>query len=225
MIDLFQKTWTLLLFTTMIIVFLFNKLVNSKNSLQSIISDVIRSITTQSLEKLTQLKLISHNNFKDRSLFALIVIWLISISIITKCFSSLLLNMYFWQKSVTLVETLDQLCNKTGMNLATFNFDFTAMIKIDFPEYPHCLPDKFIKYMNSKNYHYLTYHVFDPSVFNDMVEGKIAIILDTTSVQRFESLYFNEKEKYRISERKYKHHVLFRIVYKKSLMRRQMRFW
>ena len=204
----------------MIFIYLFIRLVEGKNSSQWIILDIIRIITTQSVHKLTQLTVIYNENVKNSTLVIMVAIWLISASVITKCFSSMLLNMYFLQKSEPLVEKLEQLCSKTGIDLAIVDPWFSR--KEYFPLHFDCLLSKEAE--NIKRVPGYADWQLGPLAFIDMVNGYSVMVTDTMTFNRFEAIFSIQKEKYSVSEHEYGYWVLYHIIDKKSLIRNQMRF-
>src|SRR5882757_8295505 len=90
---------------------------NDKSSIINNLENILRTLTNQSLENFEDILLnynsvnnIQNNNntkYAKLSHNSLFMLWILSASILTKCFSSVLLGIYSTQKSVPLVDSLD----------------------------------------------------------------------------------------------------------------------
>ena len=199
-------------------------MVKSKNDLQWVIMDVIRGFTSQSEIKLAKMSHLANNY---QSLIVLVVFWLLFMTIITKCFSSLLLNMYFKQTALPLVETLEQILEDKALFVVTpqeilknllhfevLNEEQVKLLKNRYDEYLEHIGNQFDSELGARS----------PVVFNDMINGLAVILLNSINVKTFDALYMSQSERYRISEHKYINRLAFHSIHRNSLIFDELRF-
>src|SRR5690349_1706777 len=75
---------------------------------------IIRNLLGQSS---MEINIFSSMQMKNISMITLIIIWLQSASILSKAFSGLLLNTYFNVKSVSIVNSLEDIINNQDINI------------------------------------------------------------------------------------------------------------
>src|SRR5437868_15215762 len=79
----------------------------SKNSMNKIIEYMYRSLTEQTIQTI---EMKPEFNRSVKLVFnSVLIIWILSATILTKCFTSLLLGIYSTQKSVPLVDSIDDI--------------------------------------------------------------------------------------------------------------------
>ena len=149
-------------------------------------------------------------NYKSNLIIKLnIVIYLVCLTILTKCFTSILLNTYFIKKETLTAETLQDIVDNPGLCVAgRRSLRYIQSIKPDIFEK---LFDRVIDYENSlninsdKNMNDLT----SPFLWEDIINRKAVAIVDSNSAEIFKNFYPDSK----IMESEYKYNHFFSFSY------------
>ena len=149
-------------------------------------------------------------NFKTNLINKLnIVIYLVCLTILTKCFTSILLNTYFIKKETLTAETLQDIVDNPGLCVAgRRGLRYIQSIK---PEIFEKLFDRVVDYENSlniitdKNPNDLT----NPFLWEDIINRKAVAILGSRETEVLKNLYPDSK----IIESKHKYNHFFSFSY------------
>ena len=147
--------------------------------------------------------------------------------IITKCFTSLLLNTYFKLIKVPVVESLEQLIEGNQCLIASRNriFNFLKMFKVFEDKQIEVLREKKVEYeKNVKKKMNDNGVLYGEGVFSDMVRGKIIILGNTILKNYYVDLYKRERYQFVISEQKYINQIGGHPINKKSLIKEKQIF-
>ena len=148
----------------------------------------------------------------------IIIIILIFFSfIITHCFTSLLLNIYFKLTKVAFIDNLEQLIEEDQFYIASMKETFDSL------EYYELIDESKIEVMRKRKDKYdkitelnMQISLFDERVFNDMIGGK-AIILETGfRIDFFVEFFKRDSDLFTISQNKYLQYLFGYIIYKRS---------
>ena len=176
-----------------------------ENYLSKITMDIIRTLTTQSDVKLSSLKYLSQFEAHFIEIIILVFSWLMFTNIMTKCFTSLLLNSYFTQKSIPLVNNLeDVLDNELPIAAKDNTFDFMEhfhMISEEQVNISRQLRDEYQDNFDFKFDKYLA--ILNKLIFNDVVNGWAVILLNGFEREAFEAQYISESKKFMVLDKKY----------------------
>ena len=195
-------------------------------SWNNIIFDIIRLFTSQDINifKLNRFILKVPN---QTNLLITIIILIFFTVIITKCFTSLLLNIYFKLIKVPNVESLEQLIDGHQNLIACLNrtFDNLKHFKVFEEKQIEILREKKEKYEQivKMNMNELG-SIHDERVFNDMVEGKIIISENTITNNFIVETFKRQSHRFVISEHKYINQLGGHRIYESSFIREQQIF-
>ena len=152
-------------------------------------------------------------NFKTNLINKLnIVIYLVCLTILTKCFTSVLLNTYFIKKETLTAETFQDIIDKPGLGVAgRRGLRYIQSIK---PEIFEKLFDKVVYYENSININTdkNPNDLLNPRLMEDIFNRKSVAIVSSREVEIIKNLY--PYTKMMESEHKYNHIFSFSYVTK-----------
>ena len=133
-------------------------------------------------------------NFKTNLINKLnIVIYLMGLSILSKCFTSILLNTYFIKKETLTAETFQDIINNPDLYVAgRRGLRYIQSIK---PEFFEKLFDRVIDYENSLNLNSDKglEELLNPFLWKDIINRKAIVIVDFSDVNIFKNLYPDSK--------------------------------
>ena len=197
-----------------------NQMIKTQNYLQWIVMDV-STLSGQGDFKLANLSQITKRENSYKAMIVLIVFWLVFTTIITKCFSSLLLNTYFKQTALPFVETLEQLLEEKSFSIASGDSTISLLYKHDVLTLEQSSTinyrsDQYLKKMESDP--------MSPGVFNDMIEGLAVYLLSSLNARLLEAIYFRQSDKYSVSHNKYLPNMNCLYIYKESIIISEFKF-
>ena len=213
------QTW-LILFLFIGFLILLMKLISCGRF--KIIELLTRSLTNQSCDEITLCKL----NFKFKnslnkfSFVLLIVIWSQSASILTKAFTGLLLNTYFNQKLIPIVETLEDIYLNKEISIASNSSEFEEFSqRIDESnELKSDILARMIEFEKKFNYSELNADKLKEKFLRKLINGEIVIMTGSKIVQEFEAGWEQEKSYFQISSHKYSPNYSYYLVSKLNPM-------
>ena len=190
----------------MIMVIMLDRLSMKANQLSMFIMDILRTLTTQSNVKLSSLRYLG--NFKpfSREIIILVIFWLIFANIITKSFNSLLLNSYFKQKSVPLVNNLQEIFDQDHFQIAAKKNSFKFMFRYGMfsEKQVDILWERREKYQDKVKLDFnVPLVILDKTIFNDLINGLTVILINGFERELFESQYARERDRYKVLDKKY----------------------
>lgn len=125
----------------------------------------------------------------------LIFAWLELASLLSKSFSSVLLNTYFSLQSIPVVNTLRDVIDNKQLSIAASNAWFSNVILPRIPSYEQAdFKNRFMP--NSPS-------VLTPEVFNELVNGRTVLISNTYVAEMFLEQWKRWNELFIRSEHKY----------------------
>ena len=167
--------------------------------------DILRTLTTQSNVKISNLEnLRKYNRFSPETII-LVIFWLIFTNIITKCFTTLLLNSYFLQKIVPVVNNLEDVLEH-HFSIAALNNTFDLLTKYNIlnEKQVETLLERRNKYEEQLGHSFeLNLGILDRNIFNDLVKGLAVFLLNGFQSEEFQSHYVKEKDRYKVLDKKY----------------------
>ena len=184
-------------------------------------------MVTQSGGKLSEFSYLKNIRNDYRALIVLIASWLISMTILTKCFSSLMLNTYFNQAAVPLVINLEQLLDEKNysVSVSQINLKFLLDYKVLNQEQTSSLEHRRDEYQERIGFEFTSpMRSMSPQIFNEVIDGLAVILMNTFDLKTFESLYINQREKYSLSQHKYIYKLAVHWIRRNSLIFDSMKF-
>ena len=187
----------------------------------------MRTVTAQSEVQYARLSYFTAIKHNYQAIIVLLTSWLMFASIMTKCFSSLMLNTYFKQTTVLLIRSLQELIDKeeyfvavTPRNLEYF-LDNDVLNQEEFDSLSH-RRDKYQEHIGFE----LAFpmRVMSPLVFKEMTNGLAITLLNSFELKIFDTLYVTQSERYGISDHKYIHKLIVHYIGKNSLIFEEMKF-
>ena len=194
--------WLLILISALLLVILLKITINN-SSWNTITFDIIRSFTLQNVYIFKFQKIKIQN--KTTLIITMIILIFFTV-IITKCFTSLLLNTYFKLIKVPYVESLEQLIDGNHCLIACLNrtIHYLKDFKVFEEKQIEVLREKKEKYeqIGKKDVNY-KFYTHDEKVFNDIVDGKTILMENTFTINYFIETYKRERNRFVVSEHKY----------------------
>ena len=182
-----------------------NKLSMKTNHLSKFTLDIIRALTTQSCIKIFSLKYLRQYKTHSVEIIILVIFWINFTNIITRCFCSVLLNSFFIQKSVPIVNDLnDVLDNELSIAAKENTFGFLKMFEILSEE--QIIISKALRDQYQANFNFkfdVPLAILDKSIFNDIVNGLAVILINGFEREVFEAQYISESNKFMVLDNKY----------------------
>ena len=177
---------------------------NFQRNTTTLVFDLIRLLTNQSCDEITQCKwkINFKNSLNKLSFILLIVIWSQSASILTKAFTGLLLNTYFNQKLLPIVETIQDIYLNKEISIAADSkifIDYSKRID-EWNEFKSDILVRIIEFENKSNYSPADYF---KDVFRKLINGKVVILMQSGKVREFEMWWKQEKSYFETSSYKY----------------------
>ena len=136
--------------------------------------------------------------------YAIIIIWILSASILTKCFTSILLGIYSTQKPYPLVYTLQDIIDNKDIKiggrhalnkLSLYNKDYYDLLDKRFiTGKTYNLPENFI----NSNVIFL-----NRNLIQDLLDGKVVMFYDSEYMDRVRNIYVKHWQLFSVSESKY----------------------
>ena len=175
--------------------------------------------------ELIELTLEQSSNIVDKvrmnneKLFIVIFTWVLCSAIITKCFTGLLLNIYFIRRPSLTVNSLEDLDYNPNINVAG-KWSLNELKLFD-PEYFEILIKRLNAYENELGFDslYDPLAIFDERLINDIMNRRAVVLLAEDDAQSYQMIYPNFKS----SENKYslqyyhryisKNHPSYKMIY------------
>lgn len=198
---------------------------NSNKYCNNVSMDFIRLFFGQDVDFPRFSKTIGQAKFKF-SIIILMKMLIFFSFILTKSFTSLLLNTYFITIQEPVVESLEQLING---NLLLASHEI-SIIYLDYfevfdPKHMKILKEKKQKYDNStKIFIERPGTLFNKKIFNDMVDGKVIILQDSYRIDSYLDVYKKHRERFIVTEHKYCHSHMMHFIQKDSFIKKQQVF-
>ena len=193
---------------------------------KNIIFIIIRLFTSQDVN-FSELS-ISIRKVKNKITLVIAMTVLIFFSfIITKSFTSLLLNTYFKLIKVTVVESLEQLLDGDDCLIASTDQMLNLL------NYYQVFDQKQIEVLTKRKLKYeenfelddrKEISIFNESVFNDVVEGKAIILLSSYGINYFLEYFKRDIERIVVSDHKYIKDFTGFLIHKTSIFGKQQKF-
>ena len=161
----------------------------------SILLDIIGIHLKQASIKINKINSILNKSFTiiKLPLILNIYIWLLITTVIINSFTGLLHNIYFNIKYIPCVERLDDIIRNKDLLIAGYLPEFAyAPDKLDTYNQ---LNAKFLKYYNGK-----VKYLFDRTIFDDVVNNKIALVATSKMTNAFEQNYYTFRDQFIKSE-------------------------
>ena len=185
------------------------------DQLSEITIDIFSTLTTQSYVKLSSLNYLRKFTPFPIKITTMVLIWLIFTSIMTKCFTSLLLNSYFRQIYVPLVNNLEDLVDN--------NFSILASDKsLQFMSKFGLLNKKQMNSVLKKRKIFNS--LLDKTYINDLVNGLAVILLNGNQREIFETQYVKQRDKFKVLDKKYLGQFVVHMIHKNISYRDQLVF-
>ena len=175
----------------------------------------IRMSLAQSEAKLLNLSELAKLNYYYSTVI-LLISWLFATNILTKCFTSILLNTYFRQIPVPLINDLEQLLNEKTFLVATYEQTFPIVKQREF------LTDEEFDNLHERYQLYLDVYkspesLYERKVFDEMTKGNIIILFASHYAHGFNEFYALEKDKFFILDNKYLPQLTVHVAHKSSI--------
>ena len=173
----------------------------------NLLSDFIRMLSNQSCAKIMGWKLQSKfkNSLNKFSFVLLIVIWSQSASILTKAFTGLLLNTYFNQKLVPIVETLEDIYLNKEISIASDSQRFIGLSeKLDESnELKNGILTRMIEFEKKFEFCEPCLDQYIEFFLRKLIKGEIVFMIGSQKVRDFEIRWKNERRNFKVSSHKY----------------------
>ena len=147
--------------------------------------------------------------------------------IITKSFTSLLLNTYFKLNKLTVVESLEQLLEGNECLIASTDemLNLLDVYEIFDKKQMEILSKRKLKYEeNLKMSVGMEISIFNESVFKGVVEGKAIILFTNFGINYFLEFYERDIERIVVSDHKYIKGFTGLLIYKRCTFAKQQKF-
>ena len=164
---------------SIIVVIFLDRLSMKAKHLSRFTMDILRTLTTQSNVKISNLAHLRKYNPFSLEMIILVIFWLIFTNIITKCFTTLLLNSYFLQKTVPMVNNLEDVL-KHEFSIAAKNNTFRLLTNYNIlnEEQVKTLLKRRNKYQKQLGHSFdLNLGILDRNIFKDLVKGLTVFLL------------------------------------------------
>ena len=187
--------------------------------------DMVGLFTTQYFNFHNVGKLIGKIKYKSSTVITIITLIFFSF-ILTKSFTSLLLNTYFKLIKVPVVESLEEVLNENQCLIAGTNNTFENLK--DYEVFDERQIDAMIKkkmeYKENSKIANEPGLIVGKITFNDMVRGKAIILLDSYGIEFYLKYYKKDREKFVVSEHKYINQQMNYVINKRSVIFKQQLF-
>ena len=198
-----------------------------ENRIFKFIMDIIRTLTTQSNVKLSSLKYLRQYKIHCSKIIILVIFWLLITNIITKCFTSLLLNSYFKQTSVPLLNNLQEVFEQEQFLIAakTNTFSFMFNYGLFKKEQVDSLWERRNKYQEKFDFSFdVVLAILNRNIFNDVVNGLAVILINGFEKESFEAQYISESNKFKVLDQKYVSNFAGHLIWKGNKHLEQIKF-
>ena len=205
--------------TILVISITWNKLGNL--SLLDSFVQIVRTLTEQSIIEFSLND--GFNTSRRSQLYLFLIPWLLSASILTKCFVSILLVIYSTQKTIPLVNSLHDICDNKHLVIGGWNSLKHATFLSD-----ECYYDLMTRRICKENYPGQIVEDWDsqdpidhdtPGVLDDISQGKLVFLLGSKLAKNTVNM---RGEKFILAEEKYYQVYLGNSVNKKFMNAREI---
>ena len=170
-------------------------------------------------------KKLKHNHFKFGFI---LVIWIICSFILTKSFTGLLLNSYYNEEFVPLINDLGDVYQNEKFSIAGRHEilqRFEHLID-NYSDYtPRNLLKRISKYESEVKSEFIhEKDVFSPRIIEDMIMGKSVILIDTNTVKSIVEIYSKYQNMFTVSKQAYLHQPGFFLAKKDHFLSDLVKF-
>ena len=215
------QVWILISIFGILLSFILKILINKNYSWININFDIIRLFASQDINFCKFIR-----NVKNKtSIIITMILLLFFSSIMTKCFSSLLLNTYFKLIKVPFVDSLEQLLNGDPTLIASMDFTLGLM------KFYKMYDNSQIELLNKRKYDYEIDTkldmkqggaLFHTRVVEDLIEGKVIVMETGSRVIYFLELFKSDNDKFVVSKKYYQQQRGHRINMQSTNVKQQI---
>ena len=217
MIFFSPQVWLNLIIFTVLSAVIFSLLNKYRINLTKHLINLFSLLTNQSAIDLTLLiNLLKVRPLLTRSsLVLLTIVWLQSASVLTKAFTGLLLNTYFNVRSETLINSLEDLHQRTDIQIATSGPTIHSLSKLEvmtremYDDFSYRIESYKNKTKINSELYYLT-----PKTFVQLTKGRIVIMLNSLTAENYRNLYKMYGNSFGVSNEKYWFSFAFLMIWK-----------
>ena len=191
--------------------------------------DITRTLTGQSDVTLLKLnKYINNVNYKKTTIITIILLVFFSF-VMTKSFSSLLLNSYFKLHKVPYVESLEELLIEEKYNIAVDDWN------VDYLEYFGVLDEIQMEKVKRRRDNYFSANRFrmdmtswsiyqNDKIYKDIKNGQVVVLIGTFYGDKFAELHKADTEYFVFAKNKYLHRYNTHVLTKTSYLDEQQNY-
>ena len=210
---------------------MFLNLVNQDNlNFGKYLQNLIELLTNQSANQLLNCrnKLKISTKLSKTLFIAFICVWIQSASILTKAFTGVLLESYFSVKSVPIVNDLMDVHNNPELRVNAIMSYLSIIDKYhEYYSLEHSTTQSLIvrgEAFQKETRFEITADLFDRSIFEQIVQGRMILIINSLSVESYRDNFKMWKDMFTIAETSYLPSYLIYAVNKKMFLAEKAKY-